>query len=164
VWLRILRTGLNTRWASEAGNIASEISDAIQDMIGNAMQWGKDLVNAIVDGIEARVDAAGDAAGELAGEIRDHLPSSPAKKGPLSDLDKVGPGAVETVASGIEDNRGAASRFAGSMQGMSAGGMASGGETTVVFEKGAIVLQGSGSSRRDGQNVADWGVGVHNEF
>jgi hypothetical protein len=35
-------------------------------------------------------------------KVRNFLPFSPAKEGPLSDLDKVGPGLVDTIGRGID--------------------------------------------------------------
>jgi len=140
-----------------AGNLTSTITDELAEMVNGASQFGRDLVNGIIDGLQSRLQALRNAAENLAGEIRDRLPSSPAKKGPLSDLDKVGPGAAETVASGLENSTDrvaqSADRFAGSMGGMTQGTGQGGGQTQVVIEKGAIVVQGTGNSRRDGEKV-----------
>lgn len=68
-----------------------------------AIQRGRDLVDGFAKGIRNNIPSAEAAASELAGEVRDLLPSSPAKTGPLSDLDQTGPGMVDTFASGINN-------------------------------------------------------------
>jgi len=104
-----------------AGRIKDRITGEITALVDSAKDWGESVIQGIIDGFQAKIQALKDAAAGVARAIRDRLPSSPAKKGPLSDLDKVGPGMVETVASGVERNQGraasAANRFAGSMAG-----------------------------------------------
>lgn len=67
-----------TEWISEF-----DIGTVIGDAIGSAWDW-------VTSPLE-----------EFTGKIREWLPFSPAKEGPLSDLDKVGFGLVDTVASSI---------------------------------------------------------------
>lgn len=50
---------------------------------------GKGFINAIVDGIKNAASGLYDTVKDVAGKIRDFLPFSPAKVGPLSDLDKL---------------------------------------------------------------------------
>lgn len=68
--------------------IASRVADAILGPLpsyDDMVQVGKDIVQGIHDGIDAVKDAAGDAASGMAGQIRDRLPFSPAKTGPLAE-------------------------------------------------------------------------------
>lgn len=72
---------------------------------GEVFASGKALVDEFVRGIEERASASYDAvAGWLKG-IRDYLPFSPAKTGPLSDLDKSGEAIPATLAKGVTANR-----------------------------------------------------------
>ncbi|MGR5990367.1 hypothetical protein ACT7C6_11880 [Bacillus paranthracis] len=51
---------------------------------------GKGLINAFVDGIKNTIGKAVSAVQDGMNAVRQYLPFSPAKKGPLSDLDKSG--------------------------------------------------------------------------
>ena len=50
---------------------------------------GKNIVTSIADGIKNAVGTVTDAIGGVASKIRDFLPFSPAKEGPLEDLDRL---------------------------------------------------------------------------
>nr|DAY95577.1 MAG TPA: tail tape measure protein [Caudoviricetes sp.] len=60
---------------------------------------GANLVGMIADGISSAVHKVTDAIGSVVGKVRDFLPFSPAKVGPLSDLDKLNFGG--TISTGI---------------------------------------------------------------
>jgi tape measure domain-containing protein len=86
----------------------SAITDGIGDMISEAGSWvsdfvqsGKDLIGGFIDGIaEKGKDIAGALGGALS-KARNLLPFSPAKEGPLSDLDKSGASFFPTFAQGM---------------------------------------------------------------
>lgn len=63
---------------------------------------GNALGQAFAEGILNSIEKIEKAGAKLAQTLRDYLPSSPAKVGPLSDLDKVGPALVATIARGID--------------------------------------------------------------
>jgi phage-related protein len=67
--------------------IAKKIVDAVLsiDFIG----VGKSICQGIIDGMLGAANAVGEGAGYIAGKIGDLLPHSPAKKGPLKDIDKL---------------------------------------------------------------------------
>ncbi len=65
-----------------------------------------DIVGSMIQGIEDKKDALFSKVKGVAKKVRDFLPFSPAKEGPLADLDKTGPGFINTIATGIEDNKG----------------------------------------------------------
>jgi hypothetical protein len=73
------------------------------------------MVNALRDGIMARLNALLDAARILVQQIRDLLPFSDAKKGPLSDLTAAGAAIPKTLADGIRSNQAMAVRAAARM-------------------------------------------------
>jgi len=77
---------------------------AFGDMAADAKQSGKDLINNFADGIKSKADAAEDAVRDIMGTVRSLLPSSPADTGPLSDLDTVGPGLVDTITTGVKSS------------------------------------------------------------
>ncbi|MDM5432361.1 hypothetical protein QUG28_06200 [Bacillus hominis] len=63
---------------------------AIKDYVGDFLSAGKGLLSAFTDGIKDGISGAVSAVSDGMAKIRSYLPFSPAKKGPLSDLDKSG--------------------------------------------------------------------------
>ncbi len=86
----------------EPFNIAKNWIDGI---IGDAFNWGKNLIGNFIDGIKSMARKVTDAVSGVVGGIKDFLGfSSPTKKGPGSDADKWMPNMMEMFAAGIEDN------------------------------------------------------------
>jgi len=73
----------------------------VQSMAGEFAAAGSALMAALAQGIMAGASAAVSAVSGVAGQLRAMLPFSPAKTGPLSDLDKSGPALMTTIADGI---------------------------------------------------------------
>lgn len=69
------------------------IFNKIKDFLGNMgtifLDAGKGLINALIDGIKGAASKLWDTVTDIADTIRDFLPFSPAKVGPLSDLDRL---------------------------------------------------------------------------
>jgi phage-related protein len=66
------------------------------------IEWGKRLIQSFIDGIKSMAQSVVNAVSGVADAIKNFLGlGSPAKMGPLSELDKWGPGLVETYAEGI---------------------------------------------------------------
>jgi methyl-accepting chemotaxis protein len=89
------------------GAFDGPLSDAlgtVQDMAGEFLKSGKELASSVADGIKSKASAVGNAASDIASKARNKMPFSPAKEGPLSDLDKVGPAFVDVVAEGMESD------------------------------------------------------------
>lgn len=75
-------------------SLKSKVSKAGQNVINalkriNFFRAGAKIIEQIVKGITSKISSAGKAAGKIASTIRNKLPFSPAKEGPLKDLDKV---------------------------------------------------------------------------
>lgn len=62
---------------------------------------GRNIVNSIADGIKGAISKVTDAIGNVTQKVRDFLPFSPAKDGPLKDLDKLDFGG--TISLSIDD-------------------------------------------------------------
>lgn len=75
--------------------------DAVTQWLGgfSLIEAGKNIVGTIVDGIKAMASAPVDAMKSIVQKVRNLLPFSPAKDGPLRDLHKVK--LVETVAQSV---------------------------------------------------------------
>jgi len=83
-------------------NIMNEIINFLKSLPSRFYQAGKGLIEEFIKGFTSKINEIKQKVLDLVQWIRDHLPSSPAKEGPLSDLDRVGPGFIETIAEGIE--------------------------------------------------------------
>jgi len=84
-------------------NFGSQIASAFQGIISQAKYFGEMLIYNFTQGIQARVQSAINSVRSMTSQIRSFLPSSPAKQGALSDLDKTGSGLVSTFLGGIDE-------------------------------------------------------------
>jgi len=89
----------SVRNAVETGiNKALDIVINIKDKFFDA---GKNIVSSIADGIKGAIGDVTGAISGVASKVRNFLPFSPAKEGPLKDLDKLNFGG--TISMGIDD-------------------------------------------------------------
>lgn len=65
-------------------------------------QAGRNIVSSIIDGIKERAQAAVDSIKNVVASMREYLPFSPAKTGPLRDIHRIR--FVETIADSIKPN------------------------------------------------------------
>jgi hypothetical protein len=96
----------------------------------------------IANGIKS---AAGDPVGAvkgLVGDVRGFLPFSPAKRGPLQDIDKTGPALVSTIAEGVESNQGQLTSALQATLGATPLGMAGGAALDVAGDAAQSVSGG----------------------
>lgn len=95
--------------------------DFIKNLPGQALQWGKDIINGIVNGIKSAAGAVGNAVQGVAQDIRNFLHFSKPDVGPLADFDTYMPDMMQTMADGITGNVGklksAASKAASALSG-----------------------------------------------
>jgi phage-related protein len=92
---------------------------------------GKAIISTLVDGIKAMAMAPVNAIKNVLGKVRDFLPFSDAKKGPLSELTYSGGAVMTTLATGVNKQQGALQKavtnaFAGTTLGMSVSATATG--------------------------------------
>ncbi|AVO23030.1 hypothetical protein [Bacillus phage Anath] len=83
------RNGFNTVVTTVSNGVRNAIS-AITNFASSFLSAGKGLINAFVDGIKSTIGNAVSVVSDGMAKVRSYLPFSPAKKGPLSDLDKSG--------------------------------------------------------------------------
>lgn len=97
-------------WANSVGTaIKNGLNGAInwiKGLPGEALQWGKDIINGIVNGIKNAAGAVGDAVKGVAQNIRSFLHFSVPDEGPLSDFDSYMPDMMNGLAQGMTDNIG----------------------------------------------------------
>lgn len=86
--------------------LISELRDRVLSIVsglaGGMAERGAGMVRAFADGIMGALNSALDAARRLVQQIRDLLPGSDAKSGPLSDITDAGRSLPETLAGAIE--------------------------------------------------------------
>jgi len=68
----------------------------------NLFKAGSKIISTLIDGIKSKAKAIYEAVKGTLSKVRNLLPFSPAKEGPLSDLHKTGLRFVETIAQGIK--------------------------------------------------------------
>lgn len=91
-------------------NIGTAISNGFVNAYNKVIGWGKtffnagaNIVNMIAGGIKSAIGAVTDAIGNITQKIRNFLPFSPAKEGPLRDLNKLNFGG--TISQGIYNGK-----------------------------------------------------------
>lgn len=99
--------------AGRALGAIRELPGKIKSALGNVgnllFQAGKNVVQGLIDGLYSMFGSLGGAASGLASTIRDYLPFSPAKKGPLSGRGNPynsGRSIANLLATGVESNMG----------------------------------------------------------
>ncbi|MBP0021028.1 MAG: phage tail tape measure protein [Cyanobacteria bacterium SBLK] len=96
---------ISSGFAQIPGLIQGAMAQAVgvvQGAVGMFQAAGAALMQALASGIMSAVDSAISAVSGAVSQIRGMLPFSPAKYGPLSDLDKTGPALMGTMAAGID--------------------------------------------------------------
>lgn len=93
-------TGALKGVAGALGGGMKKAFDTVIGFLGNFKDAGNKIVTSIADGIKGAIGKVTDAIGNIAGKIRDFLPFSPPKIGPLTDIMDVKWG--ETIGGGIE--------------------------------------------------------------
>src|SRR5690625_1509958 len=88
--------GLRNIVSNAFGRVRSAVSNgmnralsAVTNVVGKFKDAGKKIVTSIADGIKGAISKVTDAAKNLVGKVRNLLPFSPAKEGPLRDLNKL---------------------------------------------------------------------------
>lgn len=134
----------------EAGDIIMNFFGRMKD---RARRAGEALIEAFTEGIKNMAGAAKKAAEEVVDGVRDYLPGSDAKVGPLSDLTDSGEALPGTLAAGIQGGQGTLAKAADEMasevsmkQRLAAGG--AGGASDVASGVGTPGASRMGSSEQ----------------
>ena len=95
--------------------IKTAVHDKITEIIENAKNWGKDLIDNFVGGIKEKISSVGTAITGVAETIASYIHFSEPDKGPLSNFSTFAPDMIDLFAQGITDNLGT---IQGAMLGM----------------------------------------------
>jgi TP901 family phage tail tape measure protein len=83
-------------------NAWKDIGQFFVDLVGNAVTWGKNIIQGFIDGINGMVSQVGQAAANVVNTVKNFLGfHSPAKEGPGSDADKWMPNLINMLADGL---------------------------------------------------------------
>ncbi|MCQ2383187.1 MAG: hypothetical protein MJ060_05200, partial [Clostridia bacterium] len=139
---------MGVRFGKAIGNIIVKIAN----FVATIFSFGIKIPTMLANGILAGVGKVRDAIKTITQTIRDHLPHSPAKVGPLKDLNKIK--LVETIASTIKPTpiMAAMSKTLGVVSsGIKAnvGRVGVGGGSTVINYNPTITLSGGNASLKD---------------
>lgn len=81
---------------ANANDLYNKGIELMSNLLAKVLDWrerfynaGRNIVNSIADGIRSAIGSVVDAIGSVVQKIRDHLPFSPAKEGPLRDLNRL---------------------------------------------------------------------------
>jgi len=103
---------LKVAWDTNLFGIKDKLKGVLEEMVNylkslpsRFYQAGVGIITELKKGIESKINEIKQGILGLLQWIDDHLPHSPAKEGPLSRLDKVGPGFIETIAEGIDKHK-----------------------------------------------------------
>ncbi|MFW9878287.1 MAG: hypothetical protein ACFFG0_34835, partial [Candidatus Thorarchaeota archaeon] len=87
---------------STVGSAMSGIVSKISGVASRLYSAGRNIILSLVNGIKSMAGAVGKAVTNIVKSARDKLPFSPAKEGPLKDLDKTGPAFINTIIKGLK--------------------------------------------------------------
>lgn len=160
--------GLKDKWGSFSQALAQGLAPKVQRQMDGIRsylstvsfhQQGSNIMQTLADGMRSKADAAVAVMRQTAQRLRDHLPSSPAKVGPLSDLHKLRFG--ETIAASIRPAPMVKAMRAASLAAMTAATPLSAGYAVaapVAVKPSPAALSASSSSGASG------GASIHIEF
>lgn len=102
---------ISSTWSNVTGwigsHIVTPITSTIQNLIGQALSWGKNLIQMFINGITSMIGNLKNTLGNIAGSIGSFLGfHSPPAEGDAADSDTWGPNFMTMFASGITANAG----------------------------------------------------------
>lgn len=95
---------LPSRVGQALNTLVAAAGAIFSNLAGMAVSWGANIIQGVVNGITSMIGSVTGAISNIAGIIADHLPHSPAKRGPLTQLNVFGKHLVETFAKDISSN------------------------------------------------------------
>lgn len=91
IWTHLGRTIINIMQAVgiDVKGVFNDIVDFAKGIGSKMYEAGSNIITSIIDGIKSKVSQIGSTMSDVASKIRGYLPFSPAKEGPLSDLNRL---------------------------------------------------------------------------
>ena len=121
----------------------------------NLEKAGKKIIQSLIDGIKSMTGEVGKTVNDIVQGIRNKLPFSPAKEGPLKDLDKTGEGFINTVVKSLEKASPRLDFFIGGLANkLDLGNIAPVSNNSVVTKEQQVIF--SGNIIIDSKNVTEF--------
>ena len=102
-----LAAGIKSLGADAINFLLDQAENAVaffKGLPGQAMTWGKDLIDSFVNGIKSKISAVPNAVKSVANKVKDFLGFSEPKEGPLSNFHTYGPDMMSLYGQGIRAN------------------------------------------------------------
>lgn len=140
-------------------DIFGRVRNFVTSLPGEAIRWGRDIIDGIADGIRGAIGKVTSAVKGVADKIRSFLHFSEPDVGPLSDFHTYMPDMMSGLASGIKAGIPMLQKAAGLAAGVISGGL----NGTVTTD--GIVGASSGSYYREGSgNTTNYGATTINVY
>lgn len=147
-WIKKL-PGRTATWLSD---VYDEVKDRLAGLRDAALGWGEDVIDRFINGLENGLGRLRDAMAKVRDTITDRISFDIAANDRMAE--RWGSDMMEHFAQGVNSGQSSVQQsLTGAVGAPSAGG--AGGSTNITFEQGAIQIQGTGSTRRDGQRVGE---------
>lgn len=138
-------------------DIFGRVRNFVTSLPGEALRWGRDIVDGIADGIRGAIDKVTSAVSGVANKIRSFLHFSEPDVGPLSDFHTYMPDMMSGLAGGIKAGIPMLQKAAGLAAGVISGGL-NGTVTTdgiVGASSGSYYSEGSGNTTNYGATTVN---------
>lgn len=140
-------------------DIFGRVRNFVTSLPGEALRWGRDIIDGIADGIKGAVGKVTSAVSGVANKIRSFLHFSEPDVGPLSDFHTYMPDMMSGLAGGIKAGIPMLQKAAG----LAAGAISGGLNGTVTTD--GIVGASSGSNYSEGsENTTNYGATTINVY
>lgn len=100
----ITASSVFTKIGEKVKNIIDKIKENFQKYFGNAVTWGKDLMDNFISGIKAKISELTSTISNVASTVKSYLGFSEPEKGPLSNFHTYAPDMMQLFTEGIYDN------------------------------------------------------------
>ena len=127
---------------SAISNLGTAIKAKFQEIIDNARNWGRNLIQGFVQGIREKIDAVRQAASEAVAAAKDFLGfNSPAKKGEGRHIIEWGANFVKGFIDGMRSMQAALANTAARLSSAAVGGMSASTTDNRSYSFGGITVQ-----------------------
>lgn len=139
-------------------DIFGRVRNFVTSLPGEALRWGRDIIDGIADGIKGAIGKVTGAVKGVADKIRSFLHFSEPDDGPLSDFHTYMPDMMSGLAAGIKAGIPMLQKAAG----LAAGAISGGLDGTITTD--GIVGASSGSNYSEESNTTNYGATTINVY
>ena len=127
---------------SAISNLGAAIKAKFQEIIDNARNWGRNLIQGFIDGIREKIAAVRQAASEVVAAAKDFMGfNSPSKKGEGRHIIEWGANFVKGFMDGMRSMQAALANTAARLSSAAVGGMSASTTDNRSYSFGGITVQ-----------------------